>query len=102
MFGLGKLHNDDFNPPLCRPVASVVCSPLHRIGRWIDMHLIEFLPFCRKCIKNSGNVIKKVKGLKSVSNNYFISTCDVEAMHHNFKTEEVFKFIYSRVRCFSL
>ena len=64
MHGLGKLHEDDFNLPPCRLVASVVGLSSFRISLWVDEHLKVLLHYYKTYVKNSEHVLHRLKSLR--------------------------------------
>ena len=53
------------------------------------MNFKEFLSFFITHTKNSDDVTRRLKEFIRVSNKYFITACDAEAIHPNINTEKV-------------
>ena len=100
MCGLGKSHKGNIFPPPYSLVVAIVGSPFHGIGRWVDMHLKELIPFCKTCIRNSDNILSILKDFKIVHDDIFVTNCDAELMCPIISTEEGLAFIMAALDSF--
>ena len=93
MHGLRKFHKCKIHPLPHRKLVAIVGSRLHVIRRWVGAYLKQFLPYHKTCMQISDDVLNNLKDVKTLNEDYFINTCDVETVHPNTKTEECLEFL---------
>ena len=81
-------------------MVAIVGSPLHGIGRWVDVHLKELLPFCKTYIENSDDILRILKDFKLFYDDIFVTNFDAEAMCPNMSTDEGLAFTIAALDSF--
>jgi hypothetical protein len=89
-YGLPKIHKNSTDPPL-RPVISMVGTPSHKIAKFLNDILKEYLNE-KYIIKSSNELILNFNNLSVSSINSFYSL-DVESLFTNVPVHETIKII---------
>ena len=82
---LPKIHKN--NVP-GRPIVSAIGSPTEIISKYVDSHLIPLVKKIDSYIKDTSDVIKKIRNLGNVPENSILGTIDVSALYTNIPHSE--------------
>lgn len=85
-----KVHKD---PCKTRPVVCCVGTYLNQLSKWLDFWLQKLRPFVPSYIKNSDELIKKLKKLGRCPLNARVFTADADSMYTNIDTTHAIQVI---------
>ena len=89
---LPKAHKK-YPPPKTRPVASSVSTPLEPLSKWVDHHLQQVLHLCPAYLKDSWQLLHKLKNLPKLHKHTCICTVDAVSMCSNMPTKHGIQII---------
>ena len=81
-----------------RPICSSVNHPTSRISKLVDEHIKEYVPETKSYIRDTQDVIKKIKSLGPIPEGAILCTLDVSSLYTNIPNNEGILAVAAKLR----